>query len=234
MATKDKTALTDRQAEILSFLVAFTRRSGYPPTVREICKATGLRSPRSVTQHLQALERKGVIERGREKSRAIRFLDSPARRSAAIDLGGGCGVTLPMTPAEKDVSRRPAVSPGAGGRENVCMDRRFVEGPNAFVAIVGGSGLREAGVLAGDYVVIDPDGDPGEGSLVARRAGRETIVSRHVGPPADRGEGAAARENAQGVACGRDGREGPGGGAAGTAPLLGRIVAVVRRVERQP
>ena len=69
--------LTDRQQEILEYVSSFTRDTGYPPTVREIGRATGLRSPRSVSQHLQALERKGFIHRGKEKSRAIRVLDRP-------------------------------------------------------------------------------------------------------------------------------------------------------------
>jgi repressor LexA len=74
----ERLPLTPRQEEILEFLGAYTRDNGYPPTVREICAATGLKSPRSVSQHLQALEKKGYIERGRNKSRAIRFLQDPA------------------------------------------------------------------------------------------------------------------------------------------------------------
>ena len=64
----EKQVLTSRQKEILEYMVSFTQELGYPPTVREICKATGLRSPRSVSQHLKALERKGWIARGRDKS----------------------------------------------------------------------------------------------------------------------------------------------------------------------
>ena len=73
----EKLPPTIRQKEILDYLGVHTRDYGYPPTVREICRATGLKSPRSVSQHLQALERKGYIHRGRDKSRAIRFLHRP-------------------------------------------------------------------------------------------------------------------------------------------------------------
>ena len=60
----EKRPLTSRQREIRDFMEAFTRDSGYPPTVREICAVTGLKSLRSVSQHLQALERKGIFGAG--------------------------------------------------------------------------------------------------------------------------------------------------------------------------
>jgi repressor LexA len=55
--------LTDRQKEVYDFLVAETRDKGYPPSIREIGKALGISTLKGVTCHLEALERKGFIDR---------------------------------------------------------------------------------------------------------------------------------------------------------------------------
>lgn len=66
--------LTDRQAEIYRFLVAYTGDHGYPPTIREIGRWFGIHSTKGVTDHLWALERKGYIRRELGKARAISLL----------------------------------------------------------------------------------------------------------------------------------------------------------------
>jgi SOS-response transcriptional repressor LexA len=57
----------DREREILDFIGSYLGREGYPPTVREVAAAVGLRSPASVHSHLRALQRSGrlvVVTRG--------------------------------------------------------------------------------------------------------------------------------------------------------------------------
>lgn len=67
MLTSSGLSLTVRQREILAFI----QSKPYPPTVREIGAAFGIRSPNGVTCHLLALERKGAIIRERGKARGI-------------------------------------------------------------------------------------------------------------------------------------------------------------------
>jgi repressor LexA len=156
-----KEPLTNRQKEILQYLERSTADNGYPPTVREVCKATGLRSPRSVTQHLEALERKGYIRRGREKSRAIRFLHSEAG------------------PAAADVLSLPLVGNGAtvlDGAERYLIDRRLVTGEHAFLMRVAGARMRGADITGGDLVVVDPDQAAHGGDVVVARVGGEATV----------------------------------------------------------
>lgn len=66
--------LTPRQAEILTFIQEKVIENGYPPTVREICKATGLASSSTAHGHLIHLEEKGYIHRDPSKSRTIKVL----------------------------------------------------------------------------------------------------------------------------------------------------------------
>ena len=65
--------LTHKQEMILRFILHYTRENGYPPTIREIGNQFGISSLRGVTVHLDALQRKGYIERG-NTPRSIRII----------------------------------------------------------------------------------------------------------------------------------------------------------------
>lgn len=65
-----------KQKEILEFLKSEIKSKGYPPSVREICAAVGLRSTSTVHGHLSRLEQKGLIRRDPTKPRAIEILGS--------------------------------------------------------------------------------------------------------------------------------------------------------------
>lgn len=67
--------LTPRQYEVLDFIDGFIETIGYPPTVREIGDAFGIASPNGVMGHLNALERRGAIDRDKTYSRGIRITD---------------------------------------------------------------------------------------------------------------------------------------------------------------
>ena len=67
--------MTDRQAQVLLIIRRSFRKRGYAPTTREIAKDLGVNNPGGVQQHLNALERIGVIARERNRTRAIRLTD---------------------------------------------------------------------------------------------------------------------------------------------------------------
>ena len=67
--------ITDKQQQILNFMKDEILRTGYPPTVREICDAVGLKSTSSVHSHLETLEKNGYIRRDPTKPRAIEICD---------------------------------------------------------------------------------------------------------------------------------------------------------------
>ena len=91
--------MTERQRAILEFLHEYVDEHGYPPTVREIGEAVGLRSPSTVHAHLAQLERAGALRRDPTKPRAIELTD---RRR-------------PGQPAEVEVRRLPLVGQIAAG-----------------------------------------------------------------------------------------------------------------------
>lgn len=121
--------LTDRQREILTFIHNHIGENGYPPTVREIGQAFGIRSTNGVADHLKSLERKGYLERGSLKSRALR----PVRFEAPDDtfneapvVDGRASVTS-LADHRRKLSRQPM--PTSGGDVEPVGQGRMVTVP---------------------------------------------------------------------------------------------------------
>lgn len=169
----EKLPLTIRQKEILEYLGVHTRDYGYPPTVREICRATGLKSPRSVSQHLQALERKGYIHRGRDKSRAIRFLHRPESLGSN---GADLTVALPLMGC---VAAGLAAIGAEVADASFHVDRALFAGDGNFLMKVEGDCMVEAHILEGDLIVVSPDRVATSGDVVVARIGSEVTVKRY-------------------------------------------------------
>lgn len=115
------TNITDRQRAVLAFVIAYIRDHGYPPSLREIGAALKIRSTNGVSDHLSALARKGYIEMGNTKARAIRVTlpSEPTDASHETDAATieearavltliESTATLPQGVAEIDLVRRLA------------------------------------------------------------------------------------------------------------------------------
>ena len=86
--------LTAKQQEVLDYIKQCTAQRGYPPAVREICQAVGLRSTSSVHSHLASLERAGYIRRDPTKPRAIEIV--PTEESNILPLRPQSFVSVPI------------------------------------------------------------------------------------------------------------------------------------------
>lgn len=159
--------LTKRQSEILEFIKGHLDRTGYPPTVREIGKAMGLHSPSTVHAHLAKLERSGVLRRDPSKPRAIEILVDRAKRvmRPAVPLVGQVAAGTPILAEEnvEDQLEIPAVIGAEAGD---------------YALRVRGDSMRDAGILEGDFVVVNPVEDADNGQIVVAMIGDEATVKR--------------------------------------------------------
>lgn len=156
--------VSDRQHAILEFLHEYVEQHGYPPTVREIGEAVGLRSPSTVHAHLAHLERAGLLRRDPTKPRAIELTD---RRRAE-------------QPQEPEVRRLPLVGQIAAGgpllaEQNVedylAVPESISAGGEEFLLRVKGDSMVNAGILDGDIVVVQRRQDARNGEIVVALAG---------------------------------------------------------------
>ncbi|MCX6385749.1 MAG: transcriptional repressor LexA [Solirubrobacterales bacterium] len=163
--------LTKRQREISEFIKKYSSIHGYPPTVREIGKAVGLASSSTVHAHLANLEKIGLLRRDASKPRAIELLDRAVDnvknivRPNGLPLVGQVAAGQP-TLAEENIEEYIDVPEVAGGDSG------------EYVLRVRGESMKDAGILAGDFVVVRPQDGARDGDIVVALVGEEATVKR--------------------------------------------------------
>jgi repressor LexA len=155
--------VTERQRAILDYLHEYVEQHGYPPTVREIGQAVGLRSPSTVHAHLAQLERAGLLRRDPTKPRALELTDR--RREHPVE--------------EAEVRRLPLVGQIAAGgpllaeqnvEDEIGVPEPLSDGAD-FLLRVKGDSMVDAGILDGDIVVVQRRQDARNGEIVVALAG---------------------------------------------------------------
>lgn len=136
--------LKDKQLLIYEFLKDFTSQKGYPPTVREICKAVGLKSTSSVHGHLKQLEKEGLIKRDPTKPRALEIVDSVVKKEMInVPIIGKVTAGLPILANENIEDSFP-------------LPLDYVKHNNdLFMLKISGSSMINAGILDGDFAIIE-------------------------------------------------------------------------------
>lgn len=164
--------LTERQQAIYDFILEFRQENGCSPSIPEIQRHFGIRSPNGVAGHLHALEAKGVIRRAERGSRQIDVAGGRARSVAIAELPVAGNIAAGF----------PEQASGAlDGSVSVDVQTLgFRPNPGCFVLRVRGESMRDAGILDGDMVVVDPTGVPRENQIVAALIDGECTLKRLV------------------------------------------------------
>jgi repressor LexA len=160
--------LTKRQKEIFDFIRRYASRYGYPPTVREIGKAVGLHSSSTVHAHLANLEKVGLLRRDPTKPRAIELLVDRAKRAVrgpGLPLVGHVAAGEPIL-AEENIEEYVQLPAAIGGEDG------------DYILEVKGDSMRDAGILEGDYVVVNEADDADNGQIVVALIEDEATVKR--------------------------------------------------------
>lgn len=155
------TSLTSKQREVLAHFVETFRTTGAPPSIREIMRHFGLTTPRGAEVHLRALAAKGYLDH--------RPGGRPAYRPRFAH-GGSDVPVLGRAPAGHP-SEQPEIHEGT-----LLLPWRF--GGKAFAIRVTGDSMRDAHVLHGDLVVVDPERGAADGDIVLAMLGGEHTLKR--------------------------------------------------------
>lgn len=146
-----------RQKQILEYLSAYIAKHGHAPTLVEIAKKLGVRSLATVHEHLQTLEKKGMIKRSGGISRGIELLDrkiGEVVRGVELPLLGFIAAGSPIEPYT-DPDATFAVSP------NMISPHK-----KTYALQVKGDSMIEDGILDGDFVVVEQTNQASDGDLV--------------------------------------------------------------------
>ncbi|MGE3820271.1 MAG: transcriptional repressor LexA [Isosphaeraceae bacterium] len=153
----DLDTLTTRQREIYEFIRGKIQGRGYGPTVREIGVEFQIKSPNGVMCHLKALQKKGLIHREPNMSRAIQLLDDPATivKPLGVKLLGRIAAG-PMTEAIEQADEALEFDEWEGSDDK-------------FALRVNGLSMIDEHIADGDYVIIQRKETARDGQIVAVR-----------------------------------------------------------------
>ena len=201
--------LTRKQKEIYEFILAFTGEHGYPPSVREIGAAVGLKSPSTVHFHMKGLEEAGVIVKAEGKTRAISL--------PGVSVGPVAEETDPRANQVPVVGNVAAGSPILAQEcieDYLTFDTEGLSGEH-FALRVRGESMLNAGILPGDLVVVHRQQEVRNGEFVVALLVDEATVKTYQ------------RKNGQVWLLPENPEYEPIDGTY--AEIIGRVVAVVRR-----
>lgn len=171
---RDKSQLTAKQAEILDYLKKTILEKGYPPSIREICRAVNLKSTSSVHAYLEALENKGYIVKDSHNSRSIRIVENtsgnPANAASdemydedvkktdmsdmvMVPIVGTVAAGVPILASEQIESYFPVPADRLPNRQT-------------FFLRVKGDSMVNAGILDKDLVLVEQKNDAENGDIV--------------------------------------------------------------------
>ena len=149
--------ITAKQTEILEFIKNEILNRGYPPTVRDICKAVNLKSSSSVHAHLETLEKNGYIRRDPTKPRAIEIVDDSfnltRRELVNVPLVGTVAAGQPILAAQNIEAYFPIPAEHLGNKQS-------------FMLKVKGESMIQAGILPGDEILVEEARDARDGQMV--------------------------------------------------------------------
>ncbi len=158
------TPLTPAQSRVLQFIEAFIARERMPPTQAEITAAMGFASRTATRDHLNALERKGVLTQQPGAARGIR-LQQPPEEKVGLPLIGRVAAGVPILAVEHV-------------EDHYQVEASLFQPRADYLLRVRGESMRDAGILDGDLLAVHRSPQAREGQIVVARVGDEVTVKR--------------------------------------------------------
>ena len=149
--------ISQKQSEILEYIKSEILKRGYPPAVREICEAVNLKSTSSVHSHLETLEKNGSIRRDPTKPRAIEIIDDmfnlTRRDLVQVPMIGRVAAGEPLLAQENIEDYFP-------------IPAELMPNNQVYMLQVQGESMINAGILDGDYVLVEQCNTASNGQMV--------------------------------------------------------------------
>jgi repressor LexA len=163
---------SDKKKRILEFVNRQVREKGYPPSVREICRAVGFKSTSTVHAYLSALEEEGLITRDPTKTRALKVVNRNSK-----DIEGYV--------SDREIENIPIVGKVTAGQPILAVENiegtfpipvEYLGNSTTFMLRIQGDSMVNAGILDGDYVIVRQQNTAMNGDIVVALIEDEATV----------------------------------------------------------
>lgn len=163
--------LNQKQQEIFDYIKRYVDERGFPPSIREVCKAAGFSSPRAGQKYLESLEEQGYIQR-ENKPRGIKLLAGAKMRSTVLPFLGFIAAGAPIEVCEQ--------------QEEVEVPTELVGRRPCYVLQVKGNSMIEDHILNGDLIVVERRDTADDGEVVVALVNREAATLKRLYREKDR------------------------------------------------
>ena len=179
MRKKDPNSLNQREKAIVKFIEKQIKKNGYPPSVREIGEAVGLKSTATVHTYIAALERKGYVKKENQKGRTLRLLKGLNKKPQSpeeTEKQFYSGRELVDVPVIGKITAGAPILAVENITDNFLIPIDFVGNSESFMLTVSGESMIEAGILDGDYILVKRQNVARNGEIVVALIDDEATV----------------------------------------------------------
>lgn len=163
--------LNQKQQEIFEYIKSYIHDRGFPPSIREVCKAAGFSSPRAGQKYLESLEEQGYIQR-ENKPRGIKLLAGAKMHGTLLPFFGFIAAGAPIEVSEQ--------------QEEVEVPSELVGRRPCYVLQVKGNSMIEDHILNGDLIVVERCDTADDGEVVVALINREAATLKRMYREKDR------------------------------------------------
>ena len=168
--------LSKREKSILKYIEKQISANGYPPSVREIGKAVGLKSTATVHGYLTKLQEKGYIKKEDQKGRTLKLLKGGLLDNKKQDKSLYTGKELVDVPVIGKITAGEPILAVENITDTFPIPIDFVGNSESFMLTVRGESMIEAGILDGDYILVKKQNTANNGQIVVALIEDEATV----------------------------------------------------------
>ena len=157
--------LNQKQQEIFEYLKQYISEKGFPPSIREVCKAAGFSSPRAGQKYLESLEEQGYIQR-ENKPRSIKLLAGAMTKGVILPFYGYISAGAPIEVCEQ--------------QEEIEVPKALVGRKPCYILQVKGNSMIEDHILNGDFIVVERCQTADDGEVVVALINRDSATLKRM------------------------------------------------------
>lgn len=166
----NKLDLNEREKNVLDYIISQVKVTGYPPSVREICKAVGFKSTCSAHQYIQKLTEKGYLEKSSLKMRALKVIEDEKEDTISLPIVGKVAAGEPILAVE-NIEDYFSVGESFFSKDSLKNSN--------FVLRVQGESMIKAGINNGDFIVVSKQQTARNGEIIVAMIDGDATVKTY-------------------------------------------------------